>query len=185
MSEAWYVLGDFNSILHSGDKIRGNEVLDSEIRGVSDCMEVRGLHEIRSYRAYFSWSNKTIWSRINRELVYLSWYVEYIANSLSDHTPLLLAFLSCPKPKSNFIFCVIALLCMHRPSLKKINRDKCADRHAQQAIARDKLLATNIYSIYDNSRVKVEGFEVVVDVMSRFHKDLRGKQLTQRCSVIL
>ncbi|KAJ8429454.1 hypothetical protein Cgig2_015306 [Carnegiea gigantea] len=60
MSEAWCVLGDFNSILHKGDRVRGAEVLDSEINQLAECIEVWDLHEMRSNGAYYSWTNKTI-----------------------------------------------------------------------------------------------------------------------------
>ena len=33
--------------------------------------------------------------------------VEYMANGLFDHTPLLIAYANCPRPKSYFMFCDI------------------------------------------------------------------------------
>lgn len=61
---------------------------------------------------YFSWTNKTVWTRINRVFANVYWYdlfgfsqVIYMANSLSDHTTLIIDTSGCPKPKSTFQFC--------------------------------------------------------------------------------
>ena len=64
MEEPWCELGDFNSVLHKGEKIGGNEVLDSELKDFSYCLRHSGLQEFIHHGASFSWTNKTIWSRI-------------------------------------------------------------------------------------------------------------------------
>jgi len=38
MKEPWRVLGDFNSVLHQGERIGGNEVLDNELKDFSECL---------------------------------------------------------------------------------------------------------------------------------------------------
>jgi len=72
---------------------------------------------MRSNGACYSWSSqgrngKMIWSRINRALTNLEWYivfefthVEYVAEGISDHTPLLLTFPSCRRFASTFKYC--------------------------------------------------------------------------------
>jgi len=94
MTEAWCVLGDFNAILHTEDRMGGTDVTDSEIRDFADCVFNCELQEMRSTGAYYSWTNKTIWTIINRAFHNSHWYnsfnythVSYMANSLSDHTP--------------------------------------------------------------------------------------------------
>jgi len=68
MTEAWCVLGDFNAILHSEDRMGGTEVTDSEIRDFADSVFNCKLHEMRNTGAYYSWTNKMIWTRIDRVL---------------------------------------------------------------------------------------------------------------------
>ena len=112
MTEAWCVLGDFNAILHPEDRMGGTEVIDSEIRDFSDCLLYCELEEMRNSGPYYSWTNKKIWSRIDRVLLNSYWYnsfnytnVSYLANSLSDHTPILINFPSSTKPHTQFQYC--------------------------------------------------------------------------------
>ncbi|KAJ8419860.1 hypothetical protein Cgig2_021457 [Carnegiea gigantea] len=48
MTEAWCVLGDFNAILHTENRMGGTEVTNSEIRDFADCVFNCGLQEMRS-----------------------------------------------------------------------------------------------------------------------------------------
>jgi len=66
MDEAWCVLGDFNSMLYTRDRIGGTEIQDFEIRPFADCLATCELQELRYRGPYFSWTNKTIWSRIDQ-----------------------------------------------------------------------------------------------------------------------
>ena len=111
MEEPGCVVGDFNSILHQREGIGGNEVLDSELKGFSECLRQSSLQEFIHHGASFSWTNKTIWSRIDRALLNTLWYdtfdftlVTYQSQSLSDHTPSTLDFYSYPKLKKTFHF---------------------------------------------------------------------------------
>ncbi|KAJ8421473.1 hypothetical protein Cgig2_007650 [Carnegiea gigantea] len=72
----------------------------------------QGVSEMRSSEVYFSWTNKTLWSRIDRVFINIDWHakfdftqVNYLPNGLSDHTPLHIIFLSYPRPKYEFSFC--------------------------------------------------------------------------------
>ena len=64
--ETLCVLGDFNSVLYKEDRIGGTEITDMEIRDFAYCLEVYELTEMTSTRVYFTWTNKTIWSRIDK-----------------------------------------------------------------------------------------------------------------------
>jgi len=62
--------------------------------------------------AFFTWTNKVIWSRIDRAVHNTLWYntfaythVFYQPQGLSDHSPISLDFPTCPKPKPSFQFC--------------------------------------------------------------------------------
>jgi len=75
-------------------------------------LEVCELHELKSAGAYFSWTNKTIWSHIDHVFLNDLWYDSfdythscYLANGLSDHTPIILQFPTLPKPSLVFQYC--------------------------------------------------------------------------------
>ncbi|KAJ8431937.1 hypothetical protein Cgig2_017423 [Carnegiea gigantea] len=94
MQEAWCILGDFNSILHTGDRIEGNVVADFEIKHFAYCIKDCELLVMRSNELYLSWPNKTVWSRIDWVLTNPYWYatldyvhVECMTQSLLDHIP--------------------------------------------------------------------------------------------------
>ncbi|KAJ8435393.1 hypothetical protein Cgig2_009644 [Carnegiea gigantea] len=107
VTEAWCVLGDFNAILHTEDRMGGIEVTDSEIRDFVDCVFNCELQEMQSTGAYYSWTNKTIQTRIDRVFNNSPWYngfdnthMSYMANSLSDHNPILIRFPTTTKPRT-------------------------------------------------------------------------------------
>ena len=62
--------------------------------------------------AYYTWTNKTIWSRIDRALINIYWYEgfdftqnHYLTNGLLYYSPMMLHFSSIAKPRSRFQFC--------------------------------------------------------------------------------
>jgi len=62
--------------------------------------------------AYYTWSNKTVWSRIDRALISGYWHdpfdyghVKFAANGLSDHSPIIIQFLQTSKPRHAFQYC--------------------------------------------------------------------------------
>ncbi|KAJ8426938.1 hypothetical protein Cgig2_012898 [Carnegiea gigantea] len=104
--------GDFNSILHQGDRIGGINVTEGEIKDFAACIQHCGLQEFRFEGAFFTWTNKQVWSRIDRALHNGFWYachdfthVHYRPQGPSDHTPIILSFPHYPKPRYTFLFC--------------------------------------------------------------------------------
>jgi len=90
----------------------GNEADEWEMRDFSECITQCGLQEFNYVGAYYTWTNKTVWSKIDRALHNRLWsdmfdftHVVYQANGLSDHTPIVLTFPACPRPKKTFMFC--------------------------------------------------------------------------------
>ncbi|XP_021852263.2 uncharacterized protein [Spinacia oleracea] len=99
----WIVMGDFNSVLYSGDRINGNPVTHAETRDFEGCIDATDLNEIKSRGHFYSWSNKgqgqtRICSRIDRVFGNTDWHstfldavVDYLNPGISDHSPLLLS----------------------------------------------------------------------------------------------
>lgn len=84
----------------------------ADIRDMRHFMDTNELEELRSMGAYYSWTNKTVYSRIDRALVNVYWHeafsftqVRYDNQSLSDHTNLLIKFPDSPREKTRFQFC--------------------------------------------------------------------------------
>ena len=105
MEDAWCILGDFNSVLHPGDRIGGRDIQDAEIRQFAEFINSCEIKEMRSNDPYF-------WTRIDKPFVNVYWYDQYdfshalyMVNSLSDHTALVIDTPDCPRPRSTFQFC--------------------------------------------------------------------------------
>ena len=112
MDEAWCILGDFKAVFDTGDRIGVIEVESHEVKSFRECITICELQEIRSTGPYYTWTNKTVWIRINRALVNAYWLnpfsfsqVTYMPNALLDHTALVVDFPWCPNPQLTFQFC--------------------------------------------------------------------------------
>lgn len=112
MDEAWCVLGDFNLVLYPGDRMGGIEIQDFEVRPFADCLASCELQVLRYRGPYFTWTNKTVWSGIDRVFSNTLWYnlfdfshTHYLPSSLSDHTPMVIESPKCPLPPRLFHFC--------------------------------------------------------------------------------
>ncbi|KAJ8433627.1 hypothetical protein Cgig2_023566 [Carnegiea gigantea] len=136
MTKAWCILGDFNAILYKDSGRGGNVIQVAKIREMANFIEQGDLYEMRWNWAYYSWTNKI-----------------YLADGLSDHTPMLAHFPTSSKPKEfnkivdSVISPIIAnplsqlrnVMAKLRSLLSKLNRDKYADLRAQQELARGEL----------------------------------------------
>ncbi|KAJ8435425.1 hypothetical protein Cgig2_013923 [Carnegiea gigantea] len=112
MQEAWCVLGDFNTILRKEDRMGGDEVEDYELQELQSYLDSCKLTETPYSGAYYTWSHKTVWSRIGRALMNGYWHdlfdythANFIANELSDHSPIIIQFLQTSKPRHAFQYC--------------------------------------------------------------------------------
>ncbi|KAJ8419812.1 hypothetical protein Cgig2_000653 [Carnegiea gigantea] len=133
------------------DRRGGNEIQGKEIKVREDFMEQGDLQEMRWSGPYYSWTNKTIWSRIDRAVINIYWYNvfdftqnQYLANGLSDHTSMMVKFPTTIKLKSRFQFYEIQLrivIAKLRSLFSKFNRDNFADLRAQQEKARRDLVS--------------------------------------------
>ncbi|KAJ8431637.1 hypothetical protein Cgig2_001960 [Carnegiea gigantea] len=109
---AWCLLGDFNAILSKKDYFGGNIVTDHDIQEMSNFMMNCEVQEMPSSGAFFTWTNKTIWSKIDGVFINNLWHEEFdytlakfLPHGLSDHTPILIQLHKPPKPPPQFQFC--------------------------------------------------------------------------------
>ncbi|KAF5183828.1 Dnase i-like superfamily protein, partial [Thalictrum thalictroides] len=97
----WCVLGDFNNVLYSHERVGRSLVHPSETTLLSDCLIEAGLSDLNFTGLLFTWSNNSegsasSMSKIDRCLVNGSWVnifrtqAEFLPQGISDHSPILL-----------------------------------------------------------------------------------------------
>lgn len=97
------VIGDFNNVLTSADRIGGNLVQDCEFTDLEQMMLNAGLFEHETRGPHFTWSNNqlngVIYSKIDRALCNRNWFLTYpncdieiLNNHILDHNPLRVNF---------------------------------------------------------------------------------------------
>ena len=108
------MLGDFNSILYSGDRMAGTEIQDFEVWPLADCIASCKLQQLRHRGPCFTWTNKTVWSRIDRVCINTLWFnlfdysqTHYLPSSILDHIPMVIESPHYPMPPRSFHFCVM------------------------------------------------------------------------------
>jgi len=72
-SSPWIVLGDFNSILSQDDKHNGEHVSNYEVSDFRECCADLGLADLNATGCHFTWSNGSVWSKIDRVMVNPLW----------------------------------------------------------------------------------------------------------------
>lgn len=93
----WMVLGDFNSLLSQDDKLNGSAVSMYETADFNKCCLDLGLSDLNYTGCHFSWSNGSVWSKLDRVLVNPHWSSlrstaqVHFGNqgAFSDHSPVL------------------------------------------------------------------------------------------------
>ncbi|XP_021764112.1 uncharacterized protein LOC110728770 [Chenopodium quinoa] len=145
----WLCASDFNSVLHTSDRLHGTDVTDHETRDFQSLVDDLDLTEVKSKGAFYSWLNKAhtgprTLSRIDRVFGNQAWldshgHVEtvYLPPSLSDHSPVLLdicpapagkgrpfRFLNCIADHPNFLDIVSQAWCSGSSVWQKLNSVK-------------------------------------------------------------
>jgi hypothetical protein len=67
------VFGDFNYVLSSADKHNGKAVSSYEISDFQECCFDLGLQYVNFTGCHYSWTNGSVWSKLDRVLVNPSW----------------------------------------------------------------------------------------------------------------
>jgi len=92
----------------------GEKIQSAELISFAKCLEDCELQEVKSIGTFFTWTNRSTWSKIDTMVANSRWYqeIEYthiscITEEFSDHTPLKINFPGCPKRRDHFKFCEI------------------------------------------------------------------------------
>ncbi|XP_021733072.1 uncharacterized protein LOC110699869 [Chenopodium quinoa] len=123
----WLFVGDYNSVLHTPDRLHGADVTDYETRDFLNLVDDLDLTELKSKGSFYSWSNKAhtcprTLSRLDRVFGNQAWLASHghvetvpltifvvVPPSLSDHSPVLLDICSGPVGKGRpfrFLNCI-------------------------------------------------------------------------------
>ncbi|XP_022899293.1 uncharacterized protein LOC111412589 [Olea europaea var. sylvestris] len=94
-SSPWLILGDYNNVHKFDEKRNEVDVTSYEIKDLTNCYLHVGLMDVRSIGCYYTWTNGSIWRKIDRAMINDIWvqngvYVvaNFLASScLSDHSP--------------------------------------------------------------------------------------------------
>ncbi|XP_030934127.1 uncharacterized protein LOC115959733 [Quercus lobata] len=98
----WLLLGDFNELLSSGDKLGGNPLNLRRVQLFKDCLDTYGMVDLGFHGPRFTWVNKReeghfIQERLDRGFANAEWRslhpeatIHHLACTHSDHCPVLL-----------------------------------------------------------------------------------------------
>ncbi|KAJ8421024.1 hypothetical protein Cgig2_020050 [Carnegiea gigantea] len=124
---AWCLLGDFNTILSKEDRYGGNHVEDHDIQELTNFMANCKVLEMPSSGAFFTWTNKTIWSKIDRVFINSIWHEHCVQNLPNINSPALMRL-------------VRVYFVNLRRQLRKLNRSHLNDLKGQQESSRNALI---------------------------------------------
>lgn len=102
LEEPWLILGDFNNILNPEERSNGRNVSPYETRNFGDCCSSLGLSDLHSVGMFFTWSNNTVLSKLDRAMVNNSWrdsgmfgLANFLpAGCISDHSPCIVSLIN-------------------------------------------------------------------------------------------
>ncbi|KAH0780953.1 hypothetical protein KY290_000551 [Solanum tuberosum] len=117
ITKPWAILGDFNDVLHSEDRLGGNPVTLAEVAEFQEWLDVCVLEEMASTGSTYTWNDK--WKH-NRVYSKLDWVfingersdempgcrAHFMHEGGSDHNPIHVSLLvDKPKQKRPFKYC--------------------------------------------------------------------------------
>lgn len=85
-SLSWSIMGDFNNIYKFDEKCNGTEVTPYNVKDFENCCLSVGLTNVRSIGCFYTWTNSSIWSKLDRAMENDIW-VQAGFNSLADFLP--------------------------------------------------------------------------------------------------
>ena len=101
-------MGDFNSILNAGEKRNGQDVTPYETKDLFDCCMDSGLSDLPSIGCYCTWTDDSIWSKLDRAMVNSHWLMKGLygqatflpSGCLSDHSPCIVSIFQPDRSRS-------------------------------------------------------------------------------------
>lgn len=102
-SMPWLIMGDFNNALHFDERRNGADVTPYEIRDFANCSLDVGLTDMRSIGCFYTWSNNSKWSKLDRAMVNDVWmqmgfssFAKFLPSGcLSDYFPCIISTFAC------------------------------------------------------------------------------------------
>lgn len=118
----WIVIGNYNKVLTSQDRIGGNHVTINKYKELDDKMQRNGLFQAPTKGCHYTWSKKhttgAIHSRIDKLIGNLQWFhtyqdatVEIFQPNISDHSPIIVSYLN-NQTKRKFMFKFLSCVTM-------------------------------------------------------------------------
>ncbi|KAH0696217.1 hypothetical protein KY290_013575 [Solanum tuberosum] len=116
-AKPWVVIGDFNCVLHPGDKIGGNSVGWAEIVDFHNCVDSCGLIEHPHQGNKYTWNNKgerqRIYSKIGWIFINNEWMISmpacnamFLPEGISDHCLAKISLVvTKPRKMRSFLYC--------------------------------------------------------------------------------
>ncbi|XP_019266923.1 PREDICTED: uncharacterized protein LOC109244316 [Nicotiana attenuata] len=113
----WIIMGDFNAVLHTDDRVGGNPVSLAEVIEFQKCIDQCDLMEMPTSGSRYTWSdrhgNDRIFSKIDWAFINTAWLnliptyrATYLEEGISDHCPMKLSMGdSSRRTKDTFKFC--------------------------------------------------------------------------------
>ncbi|XP_022870493.1 uncharacterized protein LOC111389759 [Olea europaea var. sylvestris] len=95
VSLPWLIIGDYSNVLKFDEKCNEADITPYEIKDLATCCLNVGLSDVHSIGCFFTWTNGSVWSKIDRALVHDVWiqkgtFVEanfLPSGCLSDYSP--------------------------------------------------------------------------------------------------
>lgn len=101
LSQPWLLVGDFNNVRNCEEKFNGAEVTPYEIRDFDECCLSLGILDMPSVGCFFTWTNNTVWSKIDRVMINNEWLqagqfcqANFLPpGCISDHSPCIITLI--------------------------------------------------------------------------------------------
>lgn len=82
VNKEWVIMGDFNSVLESDDKLNGLPISNAKTQDFGNLLDTTDLIKVRGIEAFYTWSNKRqgddrIFSKIDRCICNAEWYAQH------------------------------------------------------------------------------------------------------------
>ncbi|XP_058784732.1 uncharacterized protein LOC131659577 [Vicia villosa] len=164
----WCLIGDFNNVLKSQDRIGGNIVTEAEYSDLQAFMDNNQLAEMESNGDYFTWSNKhlvnTIYSRIDRLISNPDWF--HIWNAPTSGRPMFILWTKLKRLQE-------ILYKLHRPlTLAKQNHLQARNQliQAQNNLARDRMNRDMINEVKKCTENLINWSNIELDILKQRSK---------------